>query len=443
MSKRHPPGPDGLPVIGNVLPVTRNPFEFFADCAATYDDVVYVPSVGTDLYLLTHPDFVKQVLVTDRRKFEKPDIVQRKLRSVFGNGLLVSEGKFWKRQRNLIQPAFTPDRLEEYVSVMRECAQARVESWEAGETYDVQHEMESLALRILVDSMFGTDLDYDAAGIGDAVRGLFEKFRSPTYLLVPDWVPTPKNRRYQRSVEHLESIVDDLVEECRQQGDEQDHLLARLVAARTDEGVGMSDETLRDEMMNMLLAGHETSAVSLTCTWYLLSENPRVRRKLQAELDEVLGGRPPTVEDIPDLEYTEKVINESLRLYPPVFSIPREPQADVEIGGYRVPEGSVCSLSAWAVHRDDRWYDDPEEFRPERWNDDGEADAPEYAYFPFGAGARKCVGQQFELLEAQVVVATVLQSFELDAVAGEQLDITATGFTLQPTGGVEMTARRP
>ncbi len=444
MSQSLPPGPNGIPVFGNTVQYLRAPCERRERWAEEYGSVVSVDILGMDMYMLTEPGLIKQVLMTDTGKYKKVESTKEHLERTIGDGLLLSEGDFWKRQRQLIQPAFYPDRLREYADVMTDCATAKADSWEPGETYDVEEEMRSLTLEILVKALFGTDVDPERrAKIRDAVKALMLRTKPstlPVVYFLPDWVPLPVNIRYNRGIRQINESIDELIEIRRNEDEHGEDLLSILVEAETDEGVGMSDETLKDEITTMLFAGHETTALTLTFTWDLLARNPGVREKLHRELDDVLDGRAPTFDDLPDLEYTEQVVKESLRLYPPAHDIRRQTTQEVTLDGYTIPEDTIVSMPLWVLHRDQQWFDDPEAFRPERWSGGLEADLPEFAYFPFGGGPRQCIGDTFATNEAKLTLATFARRYELDHAVDEPLDVMA-GVTLQPRDGLDMVVR--
>ncbi|PSP77735.1 cytochrome P450 [Halobacteriales archaeon QS_1_68_20] len=407
MTRTKPPGPDGLPFIGTGLDYVRNPFEFRERSAEEYGDVVHVRNFGMDVYMVAAPEVVEEVLVTDSENYVRSDIVKDHIGAVFGEGLLLSDGDFWKRQRQLIQPAFYRERMPKYTQMMTDRARTMADSWNHGDTCDVQEEMEKLALEILVNALFGTDIERKRTVMSavDAFLDKFDPSKLMRTMILPDWVPTPTNRGFQQAIDDLENIIYDTIQARRNEDGlaDREDMLAMLLTAETEEGVSMSDETVRDEMMSMLLAGHETTALALTYTWDQLARNPEIERKLHEELEEVLGGRTPTFEDLPDLEYTDKLVTETLRMYPPAHEIRRQPVKDVELGGYHVPEGSLVSCSVWVVQHDDRWYDDPHTYRPERWTEEFRSQLPEYAYFPFGGGPHLCIGQQFSLIESKLV----------------------------------------
>jgi cytochrome P450 len=363
---REPPGPDGLPVLGNTLELLRDVFEFYERLVAEYGDVVRYRVLGDEAYLLTHPDFIEQVLVDDSSKFVKGEMTNRQIGSALGEGMLLAEGDDWRAQRTTAQPAFYRERIAEYGDIMVDYTTEAMTEWDDGTAIEINREMTRLTLRILARTLFGIDIRGQQSVVretADAMRTRFDSSRLGAYL--PEWLPTPANRQYKRSLADLREFIDELIAERRTADGTGDDLLSLLVAA-ADAG-GMNDATLRDNMVTFLFAGHETTALALTYTWFLLGHNPEAQQRLYTELDDVLDGEPPTAADLSELNYTEQVVNEAMRLYPPVWTFFREPTEDIEIGGYTIPEGSVVSLPQWVVHRDERWYDDPLEFRPERW----------------------------------------------------------------------------
>ena len=430
-----PPGPQGLPILGNTHQWAKDPLSFRERCAAEYGRVVNYELLGMDAYMLTDPEDVERVLVGDSDRFRKHERSTEELRDVLGNGLLTSEGETWQRQREAVQPAFYMDHIRTYADIMVSRAAAATDRWTAGEPIEMREEMTQVTLEILVESMFGRDIDLEARGLYDAVDAFRKPFQpryQPVTFFAPDWAPVPFLQRARDALDHIDDQIYDLVER-RQAGTDADRndLLSMLLDA------DMSDEAIRDEMVTFLFAGHETTALALTYCWDLLSRTPHAARQFHAELDETLAG-PPTVEDLFDLTYTKQIVKETLRLYPPAHEIRREPVEDVDVGGYTIPEGSLVVLPTWVLHHDDRFWDDPEAFRPERFA--GDADRPEFAYFPFGGGPRHCIGHRFAMTEAQLVLATVGRNWWLDREYDE-LDLSAA-VTLQPRGDVPMTPRR-
>ncbi|NHN60412.1 MULTISPECIES: cytochrome P450 [Halorussus] len=433
---RTPPGPRGLPLLGNTHQWARDPCSFRERCAEQYGRVVNYEIIGWDAYMLTDPADVKRVL-EDRETFPKHRESDDQLREVLGDGLIVSEGDRWERQREAIQPAFYMSHIERYADIMVSRTEDTTDRWRDGGTVDLRSEMMRTTLEILVEAMFGEDIDLEARGIYDAVEAMQEPLRprnQPVTFLAPDWAPVPFLRRADRALDHLEAQVYDILDERRRTDTNRDDLLAMLLGADAE----MDDEQIRDEMLTFLFAGHETTALALTFIWDLLSRNPEVEARLGDEIAAVVDGR-PTIEDVFAFEYAEAVVKEALRLYPPAHEIRREPAEDVLIGDYRIPAGSLLVLPTWVLHRDERFWDDPDEFRPERFVTD-DADRPEYAYVPFGGGPRRCIGQQFAMTEAQLVLATMAREWTVDRNYGD-LDLSAA-VTLQPKGEVPVTTER-
>ncbi|WP_132058147.1 cytochrome P450 [Halorussus amylolyticus] len=436
MTTQTPPGPRGLPVVGNTHQWARDPCDFRERCADEYGRVVNYEIIGWDAYMLTDPDDVKRVL-EDTDTFPKHDDSTDRLREIVGDGLLTSEGDRWERQHEAIQPAFYMSHIRNYADIMVSRTEDTVERWRDGGTVDLREEMMRTTLEILVEAMFGEDIDLEARGIYDAVEAMQEPLRprnQPVTFLAPDWAPVPFLRRANRAKDHLEAQVYDILDERRRGDADREDLLSMLL----DADAGMDDEQIRDEMLTFLFAGHETTALTLTYVWDLLSRNPDAEARLREELDEVVDGR-PTVEDVFEFEYVDAVVKEAMRLYPPAHEIRREPAKDVTFGDYAVPEGSLLVLPTWVLHRDDRFWDDPEAFRPERWLE-ADRDRPEYAYFPFGGGPRRCIGRQFAMVEAQLAVATVARDWTFDR-RYDDLDLSAA-VTLQPKGEVPVRTER-
>ena len=439
MTTTEVPGPRGLPVIGNTHQWARDPCSFRESCARKYGHVVNYEMLGWDTYMLTDPDDIKRVL-EDRETFPKHEDGNSELEEIVGEGLLTSEGDLWERQREAIQPAFYMDHIKNYAESMVDQAAATGGRWSDSEQIDVRRSMTRCTLDILVDCMFGEEIDPGARGLYEAVEAFQEPLkpsRQPITFFAPDWAPVPFLRRADRAKAHIDEQVYDILDErCEQRAegnDDRDDLLAMLLDADTE----MGDEQIHDEMLTFLFAGHETTALSLTYIWHLLSANPDAEARLHDELDELLDGK-PGIEDVFAFEYTEAVVKEAMRLFPPAHEIRRSPAEDVEIGGYTIPEGCLITLPAWVLHRDDRFWDDPEQFRPERFLED--SDRPEYAYFPFGGGPRRCIGQQFAMTEAQLVLATLARYWTLEREY-DNLELAAS-VTLQPKNDVTMTPHR-
>ena len=400
-----------------------------------YGDIVTMRYYNFRVFFISHPDYIEQVLVTDNRKFIKGRIL-RKNKQLFGNGLLTSEGDFWLRQRRLAQPAFHRGRVASYADTMVRYASRIASEWRNGEERDIHAEMMRLTLSIVAKTLFDADVDREAKRVGHALEAIMQlnsDFRK--LILTPTWLPTPRKIRATIATAKLNRIVYRFIEERRASGVDNGDLLSMLLAARDDDGSRMTDRQLRDESITIFLAGHETTANALSWTWMLLAQNPNVESKLHEELDRVLGGREPTVEDLPNLRYTGQVITESMRLYPPAWGMARVAIDNTEIAGYPIPKGCGVSLAQWVVHRDPRWFDAPLEFRPERWEGDLLKRLPRFAYFPFGGGPRQCIGNNFAVMEASLLLATLAQQFRISLTPGREI-IPAASITLRPKTGI-------
>jgi cytochrome P450 len=398
-----------------------------------YGDVATFDLGPQETYMVSSPKLVQQVLVAEPDRFRKPKFQSDAMEDLLGNGLLLSEGMFWQEMRQLAQPAFAPDRINELTEMMATRAERLVDGWSHGDVRDVEVEMATVTVEIIVDAMFGTELGPERTRIvQENLEPLGRRFEpDPRRAVVPDWLPTPENRQYHAAIETLEGVIDDIVAERTAEGLDGDDLLSILLRARDDGQI--DDKQVRDEAMTMLLAGHDTTALTLTYALYLLSENPEAERRLQEEIDDVIEDK-PGMGDIPQLEYTRWVLDEAMRLYPPVYTMFRQPTEDVELGGYAVPEGSLVMLPQWAIHRDPENFEDPETFRPERWESPSN---PQFSYFPFGAGPRSCIGKRFSLVEATMVLATIADQWTLDRVDDGPLDLRGS-LTMHPADGMEM-----
>ena len=439
-----PPGPNGVPVLGNSHQFADDPFAFLDACADAYGDVVGFDLGPRPIYMLTNPRDIERVLVAESASFPKLDLGDDAVDQLLGDGLLTSEGAAWADKRQRANPAFRGQRIATLAGMMADHTEAMLADWDDGDRIDVHVAMARLTVRIIVTAMFGTDIEPQRVeAIQDHLEPLGARFEpDPFGRLVPDWAPTKKNREFRAAVDALEGIIDDIVAERRgtetragEDGDEPMDLLSILL--RAQRGGEVTDDDIRDEMMTMLLAGHDTTALTLTYTWYLLAQHPEVERRLHAELDEVLGGDRPTATDSRRLSYTTNVLNEAMRLYPPVYTLFREAAVDVEIGGYRLPAGSGLMLPQWVVHRSARWYDDPEAFDPDRWDAERSADRPRFAFFPFGGGPRHCIGKQFSMLEASVILSTVAQEYTMEYLGSEGLQLRGS-LTMHPEEPVAM-----
>jgi cytochrome P450 len=435
-SLRVPTGPRGYWLTGNLPDFRKARLEFFVNCARDYGDVVKIRFAHRHIYLLSHPDLIEEVLVTQSRHFIK-HFALRLNPVVLGKGLLTSEGDFWLRQRRLVQPMFLRNRIITYASAMVALTERHLAAWNSGEKRDMHEEFMRLTLAIAAKTLFNAEVGSDARSIAQAMAVMQQNFleRFNSLLPLPMWIPTPANLRARRAVRQLDAVIYRIIHERRQSGVDHGDLLSLLLRARDEDGAVMTDTQLRDEAMTLFLAGHETTALVLSWTWYLMSQHPDIEQKLWAELDIVLGGRLPTVDDWPKLKYTEWIALESMRLYPPAYVIGREATVDCTIGGYHVPAGTTTLLPQWVVHRDARFFDEPERFWPERWGEEKIKALPKFAYFPFGGGPRICIGNQFAMMELVLILATIAQRFRFRLEPGKTVTPQAV-FTLRPTPGV-------
>jgi len=441
---KFPPGPSPASRSGSFKNYSRDPLGFLPTLAREYGDIVTMRFYKFRVYYVNHPDYIEEVLVNQARKFIKGRIL-RANRRLFGNGLLTSEGDFWLRQRRLAQPAFHRARIAAYAETMVRFTERMQEGWRDGQKLDIHAEMTRLTLQIVAKTLFDADVDADAQEVGHALEAIMEHnsdFRR--LILTPSWLPTLRNIRAALGTRRLDKIMYRIIGQRRIAGRDAGDLLSMLLHAQDEDGSRMTDRQLRDEVITLFLAGHETTALTLSWTWWLLAQHPQAEAKLHAELDAVLSGRTPTLENLPKLRYLDHVITESMRLYPPAWGMARLTIEDAEIGGYKIRKGCGVSLSQWVVHRDPRWYESPDEFRPERWEGDLLKRLPRFAYFPFGGGPRQCIGNSFALMEAALILATIAQKFRLRLVPGHTVAPLAS-ITLRPRHGIRVTleARRP
>jgi cytochrome P450 len=441
-SRSRPPGPRGDPVFGNSRQYARDPFGFLTACESAYGDVVSVDFGPLEAYVLTNPADIERVLVGDHERYRKPEFQADELGRLLGDGLLLSDGETWRKQRDLATPAFDMSRVAGIADTMTRHAEAAVGAWSPGDDLDVESEMARLTVRIIADAMLGIDLSEARLGtIQETLDPLGERFEpDPVRFVTPDWVPTRGNRAFEDAVERLDGVVGDIIAERRgtegHASDDDPPMDLLSILLRAQNRGEQTDDQLRDEVMTMLLAGHDTTALTLTYACYLLAEHPTAADRVHAELDAVLDGS-PTFADVRSLTYLDRVLQETMRLYPPVYAMFREPLVDVKLGGYRIPAGAAVMCPQWAVHRSPRWWDEPERFDPDRWGRDRAADRPRFAHFPFGGGPRHCIGKQFSLLEAKLVLAVIWRDYRLDYRGDGDLDLQGS-LTMHPENGMPM-----
>jgi cytochrome P450 len=437
---QRPPGPKPNLLAPHFLAFRRDPLSFLGRLAREYGDISYFKMGPQDVYFLNHPDYIKDVLVRRNENFIKGRALQRSKR-LLGEGLLTSEGDFHKRQRRLAQPAFHRQRIASYANVMTDYAVRTSERWQDGQTLDMAQEMMRLTLGIVGKTLFDADVESEAQEIGSALTTIIEMF---DLMMMPfsellEKLPLPQNRRFQQARERLDETIYRLIEERRRNPSDRGDLLSMLLMAEDEEGLSgsMTDSQVRDESMTIFLAGHETTANALTWTWYLLSQHAEVEARLHAELSETLGSKIPTMEDVPRLRYTEMILAEAMRLYPPAWAVGRLSLKDYEVGGYNIPAGSLLLMSQYVMHHDARYFPEPERFDPQRWTTEARESRPQFSYFPFGGGPRRCIGEGFAWMEGILLIAVLARHWRLRLVPDQTVKLKPV-ITLRPKHGMHM-----
>jgi cytochrome P450 len=440
-----PPGPKPKPLVGNLVEFRRDKLAFFTRLAHEYGDVAGFRIGPRPVVLLSDPEMIEQVLATQQKNFVK-HFVLNLLRPVLGEGLVTSEGDLWLHQRRMIQPAFQRSHIEGYAGTMVGHTERMLADWSDGDHLDLHAAMMHLTLSIAAKALLDAEVSgSEFRAVSHALDLLMRDFvyRFEGIVKIPLWAPTAWNWRIRRQIRRLDRVIYGIIDRRRQGPLDGDDLLSRLMKA-TDAGAEnpgargtMTDRQLRDELMTLLLAGHETTAGALGWTCYLLAQHAEVDDRLRAELQEVLGGRTPTAADVPRLTYTEHVVTESMRVYPPVYAVGRKAARLCEVGGYDVPASTTFLMSQWVLHRDPRFFDDPLEFRPERWANGLAKRIPKFAYFPFGGGPRVCVGNSFAMLEAVLVLATMAQRFRFELLPRPKV-VPWPAVTLRPKHGIHV-----
>jgi cytochrome P450 len=430
-----PPGPKGNLIVGNLPMLSGKGFATIEGWWREFGDIFSYRALSVRVCYLIHPSFIEDVLVSRNQNFIK-GVGTRMSPRFFGQGLITSEGELWRRQRRLMQPAFHRRQIGRYGKVMVDCTQKMLSSWRAGEVRNLHSELDHLTLEIVARVLFNLDLTNHIGELEATACALHARMaRGPAMVYAMRYLPTPVNVRYLWTVSRLDKVIYQIIRDRRASGRLGDDLLSMLLQARDEDGQAMSERQVRDELMTLIGAGNDTTTLTLSYAWYLLAMHPEVEAELRTELDEVLGDRPPDVEDLPRLTYTEKIIKEALRLYPPVWAFVREATEPFEIGGYRLPARTNFVLSPWIVQRDPRFFDQPQEFRPERWTEEFERELPKFAYFPFGGGQRTCIGASLAKMQTNLMLATMAQRFPCRLARGFELKLRPT-ITLQPVRGI-------
>lgn len=434
-----PAGPRGLPLLGCLLSFRKNPLEFLRRTAREYGDLAFFRLGNQNVFLINDPELIREVLVERQATFTKSRGLRR-ARSLLGDGLLTSEGEVHLRHRRLVQPAFHPDRLRGYAEVMVDFAELSRDRWRDGDTVEIFHEMARITLGVVGKTLFSVEVEAEAEEIGEALTSVLEMF---SIMMLPfsglvEKLPLPVVRRFKKARKTLYERMERLIRQRRERGEDAGDLLSMLLLVQEEEGAGLSDREVREEALTLFLAGHETTANALSWTFYLLSQNPECEARLGEEIERVLEGRRPSFEDLPRLSYAESVLAESIRLYPPAWAIGRTAREALTLGGYEVPAGSTCILSAYVTQNDQRLFPDPERFDPERWQPEARASRPKFAYFPFGGGARTCIGERFALMEGVLILVSLAQRWQLRLAPHQKVEPMPLINTLRARGGLRL-----
>ncbi|WP_054951375.1 cytochrome P450 [Numidum massiliense] len=436
-------GPTGLLLTGNLLAFRKDPLAYLMKTAHDYGEIARLRfGLKQNVYLINSPDDIHEILVKKQDHFHKTTTLKI-AKVALGAGLLTSEGEAHMRQRRLMAPAFARKHIGTYADTMVNYASQEIAAWQDGEERDINRAMMEITLSVITETMFGTQISQGFRQVAEAIemgmRYITERARAIVYL--PEEIPTPKSKKFHEAITGLNKVIYEIIEERRQHPElnERGDLLATLLRARDeDDGSGMTDEQVRDQVFTIFMAGHETTANTLSWVFYLLAKHPEIVEKLEREVDDVLQGRLPTLDDYDKLTYVQHVISETLRLYPAAWKISREVVSTVEIGSHQFVPGEILLMSQYVMHRNPRFYDDPADFRPERFAGDMLKRIPKFAYFPFGGGARICIGNHFALLEAALVLATIVQKFRLSLPEDRQEVKPEPLITLRPQGGLPM-----
>lgn len=440
-----PPGPDGIPVLGNTHQYIKQPMGFF-DELAEYGDVVHCEFPRIDTVAVFHPDYIGDVLLGqgtfERWNFnELKDLLDYEIAP---RGLTFTRGEEWRQQRHFLQPMFGLDRLEGFSSPMVEDTERLVAKWDDGDEIAINEEFSRLTLSILTNSLFDFDLGQHRQVITEAADELQAMADmsglGAVEMLLPSWVPTYRNRRYTQAMDAFDSTVDTLIEQRRENPTQYDDLLTMMLETEDDHEYTMSDAEIHDHLITFLIAGHETTAMALTFTWLLLATHPDERRRLQTEVTTVLDG-PPTADDLSALTVTEQVAKEAMRLYPPAAMLFREATTDTELGGYRIPEGTKILIPQFTVHTDERWFDAPDQFHPKRFTPERSDKRPDFAYFPFGGGPHQCIGMHFAMMELKHIIPILARNVEFELLSSPDPE-TNMELTLQPSEAVQMRVQK-
>ena len=432
-------------MIPNLLRCIADPFGLVTEAALGHGDIILLVNRPVKVYLINHPEYIRDVLITHNQDFVLGPI-RVSMKMALGEGLLTSEGDIHLNQRRLIQPVFHKQRIEAYGTVMVEQTSQHTARWQNGDVVDASQEMSKLTLRVVIKALFNSEVPATVTHLGDAStfmnKYISARGRNPLGPILHK-LPLPFNRRFRRAKALVDGIIYDLIREREDSGTDNGDLLSMLIAAGGNGNApgAMTHRQVKDETITLIAAGHETMANALTWIWYLLSEHPEVEAKLHQELDLALDGRPPTVNDLPHLSFTEQILTEAMRLYPPSWATLRKAIGNVQIGEYVIPKGAYVIVSQYVAHRDQRWFPDALSFKPERWTSEFRASIPRCSYFPFGAGPRQCIGESFAWMEGVLLLATIAQQWQLKLLGGHPIELD-TLITLRPKHGMPMVLKQ-
>lgn len=447
MSETHThdaPGPKGTWLLGSADDFKSDPLNFMIECHRKYGDVVAMRMGTLPMLMISDPDLIHQVLVAKASSFTKDAAIKNNA-EFFGNGLLRSEGEYWKRNRKLASASFSPRRLEQYGQEMIEICNKKIANWNDGEIIDLEKELMRLTLSIAAKTLFDTgveDNDGFEAALLDAQKYLSERMEDFIVLLLPEWIPVPTNIHLKDAIHRVDRVVYKLIQERRGNTEGRIDLLSSLINVQDEDGSKLSDKEIRDEVFTLFFAGHETTSLTMTWTYYLLSQHPEIEEKLLNEINSVLQNRSLTTgSDAHQFDYARKVIRESMRMLPPVWVIGREAAEDCQIGDYEVKKGTSILISQWVNNQDSRWFSNPEQFNPERWTPEFCEALPKFAYFPFGGGPRTCIGNNFALMEAVLLLVSISRNFHLDLESSQKVELHPA-VTLRPRTSIMMKVKK-
>ena len=436
-----PPCPRALPLVGNTFEFMRDKLGF-TERVASHGPVSTLRLFGRTFYLITSPELVQETLVRRSASLQK-DIFFEHLRRIGGNGLGTSEGPLWRRQRKLVARAFTPARLGNYADQTVDSAIQATNQWVKGDSLELLSSLSKLTLDLTGRTLFGSDLCEDAVQVGVSMAAIdryYQQIMASPFSL-PAWWPSPQNVAFVRAIQRVDTVIEKMIVSRRAEGIDRGDFLGALLHAKDENGQCMSTKQIRDECMTVFIAGHDTSALALTYTLYLLSRHPKIKRRVRQEIATQVGVRRPTADDVQSLVYTKQVLKEAMRLYPPAWGLLRQSIEDLHVGGYHIPKGSTLMFSQWIEHRNPTYFPDPLRFDPDRWSVERAKNIHKFAYFPFGAGPRVCIGSHFSMMSLSLVIATLLQRCEFTFAEGADLQTRAT-ISLRPANRLQVRVQR-